>query len=36
MPPLAQLSRRIQIGIDDAEDSRDAGNYAQCVTEMRG
>ena len=35
MPPLAQLSRGIQNALDDAEQSRDAGRYAQCVTEMR-
>ena len=35
MPPLAQLSRGIQLALNDAESSRDAGNFNQCVVQMR-
>ena len=35
MPPLANLSRGIQGALSDAESSRDAGNFNQCVVQMR-
>ena len=35
MPPLAQLSQGIQRALNDAESSRDAGNFNQCVVQMR-
>ena len=35
MPPLAQLSQGIQRALNDAESSRDAGNFNQCVEQMR-
>lgn len=35
MPPLAQLSQGIQRSLNDAESSRDAGNFNQCVVQMR-
>lgn len=35
MPPLAQLSQGIQRAINDAESSRDNGNFNQCVIQMR-
>jgi hypothetical protein len=35
MPPLAQLSQGIQRALNDAESSRDSGNFNQCVVQMR-
>lgn len=35
MPPLANLSRGIQGALSDAESSRNAGNFNQCVVQMR-
>jgi hypothetical protein len=35
MPPLAQLSQGIVRALNDAESSRDAENYNQCVVQMR-
>ena len=35
MPPLAQLSQGIVRALNDAESSRDAGNFNQCVVQMR-
>jgi hypothetical protein len=35
MPPLAQLSQGIQRALNDAEASRDTGNFNQCVVQMR-
>ena len=35
MPPLAQLSSGIQRALNDAEMSRDAGDFKSCVTNMR-
>ena len=35
MPPLANLSRGIQDALTDAESSRNAGNFNQCVVQMR-
>jgi hypothetical protein len=35
MPPLAQLSRGIQRALNDAESSRDARSFDQCVVQMR-
>lgn len=35
MPPLAQLSQGIQRALNDAESSRDSGNFQQCVVQMR-
>ena len=35
MPPLAQLSQGIQRSLNDAESSRDSGNFQQCIVQMR-
>jgi hypothetical protein len=35
MPPLANLSRGIKGALSDAESSRDAGDFNQCVVQMR-
>jgi hypothetical protein len=35
MPPLAQLSRGIVRALSDAESSRDAGDFNQCVVQMK-
>ena len=35
MPPLAQLSSGIQRALNDAEMSRDAGDFKSCVINMR-
>lgn len=35
MPPLAQLSSGIQSALNDAEASRDAADYRNCVINMK-
>jgi hypothetical protein len=35
MPPLAQLSSGIQRALNEAEASRDATDYRNCVTNMK-
>ena len=35
MPPLAQLSKGIQRALNNAESSRDSGDFNQCVVQMR-
>jgi hypothetical protein len=35
MPPLAQLSPGIQRAINEAESSRNQGNYRDCITNMQ-
>lgn len=35
MPPLAKLSAGIQRALNDAEESRDSGDYKSCVSNMR-
>ena len=35
MPPLAKISPGIKRALDDAETSRDAGDYSGCVANMQ-
>jgi hypothetical protein len=35
MPTLAQLSKGIQRALNDAEASRNSGDFNQCVVQMR-